>query len=92
MSYIQRPTAYLDYSIDWTPYLNAAIGETIQTLSVAATPAGLTLTNAAIVGNRTVVWVTGGELWKSYRVTFTVTTSTGATDHRSIYIKISNIK
>lgn len=84
--YIKSPIEKLDYGKDWVDFLLP--GETIVSVEASSTPEGLTLQNAGISGTITVVWITGGVMGKSYRITFIIHTSTGAIAADSLWIKI----
>lgn len=84
--YIKSPLEKLDYGKDWSDFLLP--DETLQSVGAFCTPAGLYLQNAGISGKNTVVWVSSGTVGESYRVTFLVTTSTGAIATDSFFLKV----
>lgn len=80
------PAAILDYSIDWSLWLN---GDTIATSSWTV-PAGLTKQSDTNNTSSTTVWLSGGTLGQTYTVTNRITTANGRTDERSILIKVED--
>jgi hypothetical protein len=80
--------AVLDYSVDWTEWLD---GDTIATSSwTVAGDADLTITASSFSGGVATVWLSGGSTGKSYRVTNKITTAQGRTDRRSITITVED--
>ena len=80
------PSAILDYSIDWSLWLN---GDTIATSSWTV-PTGLTKVSDTKNDSSTTVWLSGGTLGQTYTVTNRITTANGRTDERSIIIKVED--
>lgn len=80
------PSAILDYSIDWSLWLN---GDTIQSSSWTV-PQGLTKASETNNSTSATVWLSGGILGQTYTVTNRVTTTNGRTDERSILIKVED--
>lgn len=83
-SFLQDPSANLDYTIDWSQYLQGT-EYIIQTPVINAT-VGLTVGNITISGGKVVFWVSGGIQGQKYVVDCTIITSLGRTDSRSIVI------
>lgn len=88
----QDPDASLDYSIDWTAWLQD--GETITSSDWTITPTGvgaLTEDSSANSTTDTTIWVSGGVLGASYTVTNHIETShsPGRVDDRSFVITIA---
>lgn len=90
MAFIADPTAVLDYAINWASWLQT--GETI-TASTWTVPAGITQTTPApsFTATTTTIWLTGGTIGATYRVTNHVTTSGGRQDERSFDVTIADL-
>ena len=84
------PTAVLDYPFDWIEWLNTA--ETISSTSVTVSINPLTVESNAVnaTSKAVIVWLSGGVVGTSYRVSVTITTSEQRTDTRSINVNIIN--
>ena len=67
----KRVIAELDYSIDWTDWLE---GDTIS-VSQWTVPAGLTLITQTQVAGKVTAWLKDGVLGAEYVVTNTITTA-----------------
>jgi hypothetical protein len=78
--------ANLDYPFKWTDWL-AEISDTISTKLITA-ETGITADAGTIVGTTVVVWVSGGTVNKTYRVSCRITTVGGRIDERTILIKV----
>lgn len=85
MIFVKDPNAVLDYYVDWTRWLN---GDTIAT-SVWAVTAGLTVANDTHTPTAATVWLSGGVMGETYRVTNRITTAGGRTEDRSFDVKIA---
>ena len=83
--YTKDPDARLDYRVDWTLWLEDA--ETIST-SEWIVPAGLTKVDESNATKTATVWLTGGTVGQTYRVTNRVTTNQNRIDDRSIQIDV----
>ena len=85
---VKDPDAVLDYTFDWTEWLDA-LADTLADHQVIA-EAGLTLETSSIVGKKVVAWLSGGTEGTTYRVTCRVTTASSPPriDDRSIFVKI----
>lgn len=88
MSYQHDPNATLDYAVDWAPWLQA--GETISN-STWTVPTGLTQATPAPShsNGKAVIWITGGTVGESYRLTNHITTSAGRQDERSLMLEVT---
>ena len=92
---LKDPNADLDYSRDWSDWL-AEVGDSIASvLHVITTKEGLaapelTQHDSGFTGTRTVVWLAGGNVHTTYRVTARITTNSTPprTDDRSIFVKV----
>lgn len=80
----KEPTEVLDYSIEWTDWLN---GLTIST-STWSVPSGITEDTSSISGTRTLIRLSGGTWAATYEITNTIVASNGETETRSFKVKI----
>mgnify|MGYP003393028979 CR=1 FL=1 len=70
----------LNYSIDWTPYLD---GATIQSVAWSV-PAGLTGGAQSIAGNVTTIILSGGTDGVDYAITCAIVLATSALDMQRV--------
>lgn len=84
---VHTPSAVLDYSFDWTGWLQ--LNETVTSSTWTINPT-LTLTNPTLIGAIATTFVSGGVLNSSYTLTNTVTTSQGRTDSRTMILNCQN--
>ena len=82
--FTKDPDAILDFSVDWSTWLNE--GETI-TASAWTVPTGLTLDSSTFDDTGATAWLSGGTHRRTYTVTNRITTSDGRTDDRSLTIR-----
>ena len=84
------PSAKLDYTFDWTEWLDA-ITDSLST-HVVTVDTGITLETSSIVGKKVVIWVSGGTVGKTYKVGCKITTANvpARIDERTILIKVKN--
>ena len=85
MIFVKDPNAVLDYYVDWTRWLN---GDTIAT-SVWTVAAGLAVANDTHTTTAATVWLSGGTVGETYKVTNRITTTGGRTEDRSFDVKIA---
>jgi hypothetical protein len=78
--------ANLDYSLDWTNWLET--GDAITGLTVLVQ--GVTLVSSQYSGALTTAWLSGGTVGDRAVVTFRISCSSGRIDDRSIYLKIKD--
>ncbi|HZY76546.1 MAG TPA: hypothetical protein VFE40_09525 [Jatrophihabitantaceae bacterium] len=78
-SWIKDPDAVLDYQIDWSAWLD---GDTIVT-SVWIVPDGIVKDSDSHTDTAATIWLSGGTIDKTYRVTNRITTAAGRTDDRT---------
>ena len=84
-SFVKDPDATLDYSIDWTNWLE---GDTIST-STWTVPVGLTEPRPDVNdGSVTTVWLAGGTVGEVYSVLNRISTVAGRTDDRTLTFTI----
>lgn len=83
------PEAVLDYSVDWTDFLETA--ETIFS-SQWFSPAGITVDSNGHTNKVATVWLSGGTVGSSYELTNRITTDNdpARVDERTIIISIVN--
>jgi hypothetical protein len=85
VTYIKDPNAILDYTVDWTRWLN---GDIIATSSWTV-PAGLTAVSDTHTTKAATVWLSGGAVGETYTITNRITTTGGRTEDRSFDVKIA---
>jgi hypothetical protein len=79
------PTARLDYSWDWTPWLTGA-QDSIQSVNVTGT--GCTVENSSFNAGVVTAWVSGGVAYVPATLTCKITTAGNRIDERTVYLKI----
>lgn len=80
------PAATLDYSQDWSQWLNS--GDAIASSSWSSP--GLTQVTDAFTTSSTTVWLSGGILGQTCRVVNQVVTTGGLTAERTMHIVVEN--
>ena len=87
MNFTKDPEAVLDYSIDWTDWLD---GDAIATSTwIAPTETGSpTVVASSNTSKIATVWLSGGTVGANYTVTNRITTAGGRTEDRSITIRV----
>jgi hypothetical protein len=83
---IKDPDAVLDYTIDWTAWLDD-VSDTISSKTIIV-PGGITNSTSTIVGKTVVIWLSGGTAGTTYQVVCRIVTAGGRTDDRSIFIEV----
>jgi len=83
-TFLKDPDAVLDYSVDWSDWLD---GDAI-TASQWIVPAGLTLDSSTNSTTATTAWLSGGAVRFRYTVTNRITTASGRVDDRSIVVQV----
>lgn len=81
----KAPTDVLDYTIDWTSFLN---GDVIST-STWTVSTGLTKGSDSKTTTTTTVWISSGTLGQSYEVTNTIITAGGRTKSQCFEVLIA---
>lgn len=84
MTFTKDPDAILDYSVDWSRWLD---GDEIAT-SDWTVPTGLTKVSDTKTATKTTAWLSGGVADESYTVTDRITTTGGRTEDRSFIVKV----
>jgi hypothetical protein len=83
------PSARLDYTWDWRPWL-AKIDDTASTATVVI-PEGLTAVNATVIDDGLVTQrVEGGVVGETYKMVCRITTAGGQIDEKTINLTILN--
>lgn len=89
-TFIHDPDATLDYSIDWSAWLQP--GETIVASTWHGVPDEMTIGTDAHAPShtdtKTTVWLSGGHRNRRHKITNRVTTSAGRVDDRSITLTV----
>lgn len=85
---LKDPDAHLDYGCDWSAGGWLAEGEQITT-SEWIVPAGLTVESESNTPTVATVWLSGGEVYVTYKVTNRITTNQGRTDDRTLNIFVT---
>lgn len=82
------PNAVLDYVFAWGAWL---AGDTITNHEILLQPAdGLTIDDSTHDDTTVTVWLSGGTVGQSVKVTCRVTTTAGRTDDRTLTLTIRN--
>ena len=77
------PSNVCDYAYDWTAFLG-----TDSAVTSAVVVTGATKVQESLVGNKSIVRVSGGTTGVTFSMQFTVTTTAGCTYQRTLYAKI----
>lgn len=90
MNYTKDPDATLDWTFNWSAWLDGS--ETITSYDVNV-PTGITLGSGVHAPSQAdgvvTYWLSGGTLHSSYRITCHIKTSEGREDDRTMQIAIS---
>ena len=95
-SFIDKdPQSTLDYTIDWSSWVTDgdAIATSVwdvETIAGDVTPVVNTNDVMDVGASTSTVWLSGGELRNTYRITNTITTTNGLTDERYFRLNITN--
>lgn len=84
MTFPKDPNAVLDYSVDWSRWLD---GDSIAS-SAWTVPIGLAKVTETNTDTKATVWLSGGSAGQSYPVTNRVTTTGGRTEDRTFTIRV----
>jgi hypothetical protein len=79
------PQATLDYVWDWTVWL-AALSDNIQSINV--TSVGCTVVRSSFTGGLVTAWAGSGAAFVPASITCQITTNSGRTDERTVYLKM----
>ena len=83
--FIKDPDAVLDFSFDWTTWLDVA--ETIDDYTIDA-DTGITVDSDGEVDGVVTVWLSGGTAGLTYAVRCEIDTTDSRTDERTIMIQV----
>lgn len=78
------PSAILDYTINWAPWLN---GDVVVS-STWRTDSGITVQTSNSTPTLASVWLTGGTSGYSYKITNVITTSGGRLNEKSFVLPV----
>ena len=84
--FTKDPESTLDYMVDWNAE-NWLGDDTISSVSWEVAP-GLTIENESNTTTTATVWLSGGTLGESYRVTNRIVTAGGREDDRTFSIRV----
>lgn len=84
--FIKDPEAVLDYSWDWSDYLE--VGETILTFTVTPSTEELVVDSSSATDTTVTAWLSGGVDEQRTTVTCHIVTSQDREDDRSIYVQV----
>lgn len=101
---VKDPFALLDYTFDWTEWLNDITdlidttatdgGATINVFNADLSPIAVGDTFALhekdVIGKTVVAWITGGIIGNKYAVECEIETQAGRKDARRIYVSIKD--
>lgn len=85
----KQPSEKLSYTADYSLALTA--GDNVQSATVSASPAGLTIDNVAVYDPRVKFWASGGTDGEVYKITLTVSTTDGRVFQDEIYMSVEEI-
>ena len=86
-NFIKDPQEVLDYGFDWEDWL--ATGDTVDT-STWKVPTGITKDSDTKTDTTTTIWLSGGTVGSTYKLTNRIVTNDGRTADRSFYVRIQN--
>ena len=86
-THIQQPADTLDYDVTYEDWLEE--GDSVESVTVAVEPAGLTV--VSMIANPIVkLWVSGGVDRTTYKITLTTTTLDGRVKQDELRIKLKD--
>lgn len=85
--WVKDPDATLDYTWDWTDWLN---GDTISGTPTITVPAGITKSTQSNTTTAVTAWMTGGTVNGTYDIACKIVTAGGRTDERTVRIEVRN--
>ncbi len=86
---IKDPNAVLDYGFNWRPEGEEWLEEDETITSYVITvPTGIVKDSDSESDGVVTVWLSGGTAGENYKVACKITTSSGRTDERSVWIKV----
>lgn len=81
---LKDPASVLDYKVEWSTWL---ADDTIDTSSWTV-PTGITKDSDTHTTTAATIWLSGGTVGETYKLTNRITTAGGRTDERSFTISI----
>lgn len=87
---LKDPQAVLEYTARWTEWLADSAGDTIVT-STWTVPAGITQNNASNTTTTATIWLSGGTVGTTYRITNQITTAGARTAQRSFDVVMQEL-
>lgn len=84
-TFVHDPDAILDYYLDWSAWLG---DDTLSESTWSADHADITLSQSAILGPMTQIWVQGGTVHSCVTLTNHIVTADGREDDRSLQLLI----
>lgn len=87
MTFIKDPDAVLDYSIEWSKWLD---GDQIQESEWFVSDQEVEASEESNTATRSTVWLAGGIVGQSYTVTNRIATFGGRPDDRSFVIQVQD--
>ena len=95
VDWVKNPESTLDYLFDWSEWMN--VGDRIKTFDINIedqpnTTENLIVVQKAKMSKRIIVWLTGGQRNKKYKISCKITTINGRTETSSRTIRIVNRK
>ena len=85
-TFTKDPEAVLDYTIDWSSWLDS---DTISSSDWTVSD-GLTESSSTNDTTSATIWLSGGSVGRTYRVTNTIITVGGRTEERSFLISMAD--
>lgn len=86
--FTKDPSAVLDYIFDWSRWLEP--NDAIASATFAVDDSSLVVHSSAHDIQTATVWLTGGTMWETYKVTCSIETTQGRTDQRSMLITLKD--
>lgn len=84
-TFVKDPDAVLDFSVDWTSWLNTSPEDTISTSTWVAED-GITIDSEGETTKKATVWLSGGTAGQKYDLTNSIVTTAGREEDRTIRI------
>ena len=82
-TFLKDPDATLDYTVDWSDWLDP--NDTISA-SAWSVPSGLTQVSASYTTTSATIWLSGGTAGSRYAVVNRISTAAGRTEDRSFVV------
>lgn len=85
MTWVKDPDATKPYTLDWADYL-----DTDTLVAVAWSAPGLTIASSSNTDTTATVWLSGGNVGRTYSVRCRITSASGIVDDRTFEIEVSH--